>query len=283
MNLARLHSNTQSNGDTLGDRIHCISRLNIFDGRSNFFTFSRLEERFRGEANVSIVSRISSAHSAATVHSASFHSASFHSATFHSHPTTFHSTSFTSHASALAATRSAHATVSIISFRSHTRSHTHTAISAHAATRYTCIKLSSVSVSMSSHPNPLDLLNDRLEVLFCIFVSGLDDLHDVSQKPHIFLRVVDIKNGRRRVWVVPRNDLVQQCLLGRCLPNDDVICWFPQRPAAITSHPVTAAVSAFGTPFTSHAHAAHAHAAITTHPATGVNFQFGSPFRTDLT
>ena len=159
MNLTRLHSHANANLDTLGNRINRIAGLHIFDRRANFFAFSWLEERLRCKTDISIVRRVPG--TCRTTRHPAFHSAAFHPS------------------------------VAITSFGT-SHSHSHTA--AVPARRSTRIELSGISIGMPSHPNPLDLFDNRLKILFGIFVGGLDDLHDITQKPHVFLRVIDIKN-----------------------------------------------------------------------------------------
>ena len=194
--MIRVYLQSHADRYPLSNGIDGIDRTDILDGLAQVYPFYRIELFVGCKTDIPPISGIRPHWTRSSTHIHSTHLTTFaaphrirrgHRATFRTHARTIHS-SHASHASHARTIHSTHAS--------------------HPASGWSTGQGSSVTVRISSHSNPFDFTHLSLKVLNGTSIGGLDDFHNSSQKPHVFLGVIDVKDRRRNGITVPRQNLI---------------------------------------------------------------------------
>ena len=192
--MIRVYLQSHADRYPLSNGIDGIDRTDILDGLAQVYSFYRIELFVSCKTDIPPIGGIRPhwTRSSTRVHST-------------------HLTTFAPHrirCSHRATARTIHS--SHVSHTAHARTFhsSHTTHAAHSSSRWPAGQGSSIAVRISSHSNPFYFTHLGLKVLNGTSIGGLDDFHNASQKPHVFLGVIDVEDRRRNGITVPRQNLI---------------------------------------------------------------------------
>ena len=141
-------------------------------------------------------------------------------------PGRYHSTSLTSPSHSAIARRRSSAT---FGFRRGTTSAHHPHQSSATTGRWAgSRKAAGIATGLRPPADPLDLTYDRLKVLLGVRIGIGQNVHDATQKPNVFLGVVNFVDRRWSRTGIPRQGSRDELLLSRFRPPNQIltVIWF---------------------------------------------------------